>query len=117
MTVVISVGELNRRVRLQSRNTITDSMGQQDTQWLDIDTVWARIEPVSSREYYGAQAVQVEETHVITVRYRSELDDPRAAAALRILWGSRIFNIVGVPNPDGRKRFVDIKVSEGLNDG
>lgn len=117
MTVVVAVGEMNRRVKLQQRSSSTDTFGQQSTTWSDLATVWARIEPVSSREYYGAQAVQVEITHRITLRYRSELADPRAAAALRVLWGSRIFNLRGPLNVDLRSRFVEIDASEGLNDG
>ncbi len=117
MTSPVAIGELNRRVRLQQRSSSLDTFGQQSTTWSDLATVWARIEPLTSREAFSAGGVQSEVTHTITVRNRSELADPRTAAALRILWGSRIFNLTPWMNPDMRSRFLEIHATEALNDG
>jgi SPP1 family predicted phage head-tail adaptor len=110
-------GDLRKRVTFQMRGTTSDTFGQQTTTWTDLFTAWAEIQALSAREMFAAQAVQSEVTHAITVRYRAELALPKTVAAMRVLYGSRIFNLAGATNPDERNRELVIQATEGLDNG
>jgi SPP1 family predicted phage head-tail adaptor len=110
-------GDLRKRVTLQRRDTTKDSYGQQVNTWADVATVWASIEGLSARELLAAQSVQSEVSHRITVRYRSELSDPKAVAAMRAVYNGRLFDISGAMNLDERNRTVELLCAEGLNNG
>ena len=106
-----------KSVKFQTRDVTVDSYGQQVTTWTDAFSTRASIEPLSARVLFAAQAVQSEVSHRITVRYRSQLANPTAVAAMRVLYGTRVFNIVGALDINERHGIVAIGASEGLNDG
>ena len=110
-------GKLCKSVRFQTRGASVDNYGQQVTTWTDAFSTRASIEPLSVREQFAAQSVHSEISHCITVRYRSELANPAVVAAMRVVYGVRVFNIIGALNIDERHAIVEISASEGLNDG
>jgi len=106
-------GELRRRVTIQQRTTTLDTYGGQSTAWTDFaKNVPCSISPLNGRELMAAQAVNSEVSHTISMRYLAGL-----TAAMRILYGTRVFNIQGVINVDERNREMTVLASEGLNDG
>lgn len=106
-------GELRRRVTIQQRAATQDTFGGQSTSWTDWQTnVPCAIQPLAGRELMAARAVNAETTHMIDMRYM-----PGLTAAMRILYGTRVFNIVSVVNVEERNREHQIMASEGLNDG
>lgn len=113
----MQIASLRKRVTLQRRGMTQDAFGQQTTTWTDVCTIWASIEPLSAHELLAAQSVTSEVSHKITIRYRADLADPSVVAALRVSYGTRIFNISGAMNPDERNRVVQLLVAEGLNRG
>lgn len=113
----MGAGMFRKSIRFQTRDVTVDSYGQQVTTWTDAFSTRASIEPLSARELFAAQAVQSEVSHRITVRYRSQLANPTAVAAMRVLYGTRVFNIVGALNINERHGIVEISATEGLNDG
>jgi SPP1 family predicted phage head-tail adaptor len=67
-------GDLNRRVTIRRSVTVDDGRGGQTvTSWPDVDTVWASIEPLSSREFLQAGALQNAMTHIVRIRYRDDV--------------------------------------------
>ena len=110
--VTLQAGELNRHITLQTRASSQDSYGQQAATWSDWATCWAHIRPISGREVMTAQAINAETTHVITIRYR-----PGVTAAMRAVFGSRLFNILAVTEPEMAHVTLELLCSEGLNPG
>ncbi len=110
-------GDLRHQVTLQRRDTLRDSMGGQSLCWTDVCTTRAAITQLSGRELEIARAIHSEVTHGITLRYRPEFANPTRAAALRLRFKGRVFNIVSVNNVDERGRELYLVCSEGLNDG
>ena len=108
---------LRHRVTFQNRSAVQDSFGGQQQVWADAFTVYAAIVPTTGREIYNAQAIHAEVSHQVIVRYRSELANPTAVAAMRIVYQGRIFNIVASVNENERKRMVTLFAQEGLNSG
>lgn len=114
--MMLAAGRLDRRVAVQQRDAGQDAAGQPLQTWSTVLTCWAAIEPLSTREFFGSQAMQSDVTHRITVRHHQVFADPRAAAALRIVYQGRIFNLQ-VPHEIGRREGFRILASEALNDG
>lgn len=114
---VISAGQLNHRVRIQQPTTVKDALGAPTQVWADVATVWADIQPLSGREARIADRVAAEVTHQITVRYRSDLDDPQVVARMRVLFRDRIFSVHAALNDDEANVAIILLASEGLRDG
>jgi SPP1 family predicted phage head-tail adaptor len=110
-------GTLRKRIAIQSRGTSVDSFGQQTTTWSTVATIWASIEPSGGKELMMAQAMNIDQASTITIRWQSLFADPKAVAAMRIVYGSRIFNIHSSANQEERNRVLVLIASEGLNDG
>lgn len=96
---MIRAGQLRLQVTLQAQGlAVADSFGSADP-WAvvtDVATIWARIETPSSNEDLLAGKVQASTTHVVTIRYRSDV-----TAAHRLKWGTKYLYIDSVV-PDER---------------
>lgn len=112
MTYSIDSGQMNRRMTFQSRSTSKDTFGQQFTPWADVFTAWVQIEPLQGRELINAQAVNVETTHRVTLRYRAGV-----SSALRGVYQGRVFNVLNVIDPETAHIALQLLCSEGLNPG
>ena len=117
MAVLVNSGTLRHRITLQRRSTSVDSFGAQSTSWVTAAVVWASIESSAGKELMAAQAMAIDQPATITLRWQPMFADPKAVAALRILYGTRIFNIHSSNNPEERNRVLVLLCSEGLNDG
>jgi SPP1 family predicted phage head-tail adaptor len=93
----MEAGKLRYRVTLQQLTTTTDAEGIPIESWLPFATVHAAVEPIKGREYFQAAAVGAENTVRIRIRYRSGV-----TAAMRLLYGTRIFNIRSVIDDNER---------------
>ena len=111
----LRAGDLRNRITFQTRTETQDgTTGAVAYIWADSFTCWADIEPLSGRELIAAQQLQSGVTHNVMVRYRSELSDPKTVAGMRIVFGTRYFNILACMDQDSRRRAVVLQVEEGL---
>jgi len=92
-------GLLRHQVTIQTRTDIRDGKGTAVETWSDVTTVWGSIEPLQGKEYYDAHRENADITHRARIRYR-----PGVTRENRLLYGSRIFDIEAVLNPDERNR-------------
>jgi SPP1 family predicted phage head-tail adaptor len=112
---MLRAGSLTKRVTFQSLPTAPVGPGDISTAWADYLTTWARIRPLTGRELVAAGAEQNVGTHEVTVRYRA---DKPLSAAMRMVYGTRYFNIVSPPrNVDERGEYVMFEAEEGLANG
>ncbi len=87
-------GELNKRITIQTKGTPTrDSFGAEVIAWSTFATVWAAVEPLSGREYLAAQQATATVDTRIRIRYFAGV-----LPEMRIVYGSRTFEIVSVIN-------------------
>lgn len=107
-------GKLRHRVTIQQPGQTQDpATGEPTTDWQDVATVWASVEPLSAREFIAAQAGQSEISARIKIRYREGID-----ATMRILHRGKAYNIEGVlADPQSGRHYLTLPVSEGVNDG
>lgn len=103
----MNAGSLRYSIKIQQKNVTRDSFGAETIAWTDVATVWAAIEPLQGREFFNAQQVNAEVTTRIRVRYRSGV-----TPAMRMLLGSRVFDIQSVINLDERNRELHLMCKE-----
>jgi len=123
--MTLAAGRLRHRVLLEEFVPLLDSNGdeQQDDQtgetssdWIEVGTYWAAIEPLSAREFIAAQATQSQVTTRLVLRKPS-----RISASMRFVHmvnGARgtIYNIHGVlADPVSGLEYITCPVSAGVS--
>lgn len=109
----LPAGKLRHRVLIQHQVTTKDGDGVEQTAWVDVDTVWASVEPLSAREFIQSGQTQSAVAARITMRYRDGL-----SPSMRLIHRGEIFNIAGLlPDKVSGLEYITIPVSAGVNDG
>jgi SPP1 family predicted phage head-tail adaptor len=96
-------GEMRHRARLRSRARGRDAFGGESIVWNDEGEVWCKIEPLSGRELFAAQAARAEVSTRVTMRYR-----PGVLPDWRIAWGGLEFNIIEVIDLEARREWLQL---------
>jgi len=117
MAVVFRSGDMCHRVTIQAPVITTGEIGGEVKTWQTVATVPASITPTSGRERLAAAAIQSEVSHTILIRWKGIFADPKVIATMRILYGTRIFNIHDSQNVEEGNRIILLSASEGLNHG
>lgn len=78
----LKASDLNRRITIQEKRTITDPEGIATESWVDFVTVWATREPLiaGARDFFSAAAINAEKSVRYKIRYR-----PGILANMRLL--------------------------------
>ena len=92
-------GDLRHRVTIQRLETTKDSLGGAVETWVDFKTCWAKVQPVSGREYWEAKKANAEVSIRVTMRYT-----PGILPNMRLFHAGRFLEIVVVRNIDERNR-------------
>jgi len=101
------LGSMRHRVKLQSATLATDAAGGSVPAWSDVATVWAAIAPISGQEMFTAQQFSAKVSHWIRIPYRTGV-----TPLMRLLYGTRAFNIQSVVNEDERKHRLKLLCEE-----
>lgn len=113
---MLQAGKLNQRITFERPANAAGSFGHSPPVWVAVAQAWAHIRPMGSNERMAAFQMQSGQTHVVTVRYTPAL--AAARGEWRIVYGTRTFNIVGLPrNIDERNEMLIFDCSEGGADG
>lgn len=88
-------GKLRHRVAIQSLADVVTASGAFSETWTTVAPVWASVEHVRGRETLRGHVIVGDATHMITMRYRAGVTRKH-----RILFGSRVFDIVDVADPE-----------------
>ena len=86
-----TIGDLRERLTFQESVKADDGYGGSIVRWNDMVTVWAAVDPISSREHFSAQQTKVDITHRVKIRSRSEIDEK-----MRAIWGDTILLIESI---------------------
>lgn len=109
-------GKLRHLVTIQRRvvgSPQATSTGQPDETWTAFLTdIHASIEPISGREYFAQRQVQGEVTHRVRLRYRAGI-----TSAMRVVFGSRVFDIASVIDFEERNIELQLMCVEGPSNG
>lgn len=86
---------------------VSDDQGGFTETWADAFTVWASVEPVSSRERLFSQQIQYQRSHKVIIRWRTGITQE-----MRFTFDSRTFQIKGVRRFDERRFYMIIDAEE-----
>ncbi|KKN41060.1 hypothetical protein LCGC14_0727100 [marine sediment metagenome] len=101
------IGKRQKRVKVQSKQTVRDAAGGAVHTWVTDDTIWAHIAPATGKELYAGEQVKAEVTHKITIRYYSAMTTVK-----RLLFGTRIFDVNFIKNIDERNEYQEMLCKE-----
>lgn len=101
-------GKFDKRIELQQLELVPDTVGGNETVWSVFKTVWAKVRPLSAREISYASSPTHRVTHKILIRYLPDVN-----ARMRILLGTRLFNIHGIVNVEEANSFLELTCEEG----
>lgn len=105
----MSIGELRDRLTIQQYTEGKDDYGGVTKTWATLATVWGRNLPKVGREVDDeSRRVSVTE-YIFKIRYRSDV-----TTLMRISWNSRTFDIKGIINPDGIRKYMHLICEERL---
>lgn len=88
----MNAGDLRHRITIQRQHIdIDQTTGDRHVHWQDVVNVWAKISPVSVREFVQNQQQQHQVNTRITIRYRKDIDTD-----CRLVHDGKIYNIIGI---------------------
>lgn len=100
-------GRLRHRVTIETPSGSASAFGEVAQSWSTVATVWAAVEPTSSRERVENEQTKTFTTHRIHMRYRSDV-----STAERLTFDSRTLNILSVINPNEQNATLEILCTE-----
>jgi SPP1 family predicted phage head-tail adaptor len=103
-------GRRRHKLTLQSRAEALDAYGEATVTYTDLSSVWGSLEAVSGRERVESQQVQADVSHRIRIRYAAAYSG--LTPKDRVLYGSRVFDIVAVVDKTGRDKEIEITALE-----
>ena len=106
----MQAGKLRHRLTIQSRPTTLGTRGQASKTWNDGETIWGSVQTLSGREAELAKRLYADATHQIEIRYREGI-----TVENQIKFGSRVFGIGAVSDPEQRKINLILLCSEAKN--
>lgn len=101
-------GRLRHRLTIQTRNPSRTAQGGFTYSWNALRTVYAAVNPKTGREFWFAENIRAQMTHAITIRAQTEVITPD----MRLVWGSRSFNILSALRIDEVQHIVEIAAVE-----
>lgn len=101
MNLPIAIGDLRHRLVIESATRASDGGGGATLTWAAIGEVWAAIWSRAAGEAFAHDRIAGQATHDIWIRHR---DDVRPEMRFRL--EDRVFDILGVIDPDDRGRWL-----------
>ena len=101
------IGKRQKRVGIQTKQTVCTDTGASIHTWVTEKTVWAHIVPASGKELFAGEQVKAEVTHKITMRFYSAMITEK-----RILYGTRVFDVNFIKNIDERDCYQEMLCKE-----
>lgn len=104
-------GLLKHRVTFQREGDgqVPDGQGGYSNPWTDVVSDWVNMGPMSGRESFFAQQLQMVISGRCVLRYR-----PGLLPSMRILFGTREINIRAIINVEEANRWLVIYYDEGV---
>jgi len=105
---------MRHRVSIQAVNYEQNPVtGEMTETWQEVKKVYARVEPLSAREFIAAQQANSEVSARITIRYRDDI-----TADMRIVHRGEIYDVQGqLPDNNSGLDYLTILVKQGASDG
>lgn len=100
-------GNLKQKITFQDYTETTDDFGEVTKGYADFRTVYASIVPLSGKEYFTSKQTNAEVSHKIECRHFDGVKP-----SMRIVYGTRTFNIESVINIREENKTLQIMATE-----
>jgi SPP1 family predicted phage head-tail adaptor len=101
-------GELDQRVILMRLSHTPDGMGGNTVTWAEIDTVWAKVRPMTGTEREHSDRLNDVSNYLVVIRQRSDLTE-----ADKVQWRGFDYNIRFIKTSP-RSRFLELECEKGV---
>jgi len=95
----MNIGRMRHRIKINNVNATTDSAGYTVEVPTEFATVWAEVQPVSGKEYFGAAAIKAENTIRFKIRYLNGITND-----MTVEFETKIYNIKSIIDTDMRHK-------------
>jgi SPP1 family predicted phage head-tail adaptor len=112
MGSVSPVGKLRNKITIQNTDLSADTYGGYTTSRSSYITAYAQITPKTGKQIFSdatGERIQNPQEFEFTIRYRSGL-----TTSMRILFGSRTFNIKSIHNDNDYDKYIKILATENV---
>ena len=106
---IMKAGNLRHYITIEQQTETFNSEGELIITWTTFKSVWAEILPLVGREYWSSKQVNAETTGKLRTRYY-----PGITPKMRIKFGNRYFEILGVINIEEKGEEMVIYYKEAL---
>jgi len=104
----MGAGKYRHRIKIQQLSIAQDDIGNNIEAWTDFAEVWASAKSLSGREYWAAAQTQSEKSVIFEIRYR----DGVHSVDMRVVYGTRVLDILSAIDPDERKKVLVLTCKE-----
>ena len=112
MPSVSKIGKLRNKITIQNTDLTTDSIGGYTTARSSYVTAFAKVTPKSGKQVWSDKSGrQIDNPHTFEfqIRYRSGI-----SPKMRILMGSRTFDIIKINNENDYNNYINIEAIENV---
>ena len=110
----MSIGKMNRRLHFQTQTRTSDGAGSSSVSYSDSFTTFGMITPKTGRENLFGDQLEENITHIIKIRYRTDVSHKNRIQFRQDSKTTRTFNIKRVLNLNDRNRYLDLQCVEGV---
>lgn len=113
-SMTLKAGNLPHRIIVQALTKIQDpNTGRLTSIWSDFAKVWAKVDPLSTKDRLQAQAVNSNMTARCKIRYSSKTI--QIDSTMRVLFRTKYWKIDGDPMPDNQSglEWLTLNLAEG----
>ena len=110
----MSIGKMNRRLHFQTQTRTSDGAGSSSVSYSDSFTTFGMITPKTGRENLFGDQLEENITHIIKIRYRTDVSHKNRIQFRPDSNTTRTFNIKRVLNVNDRNRYLDLQCVEGV---
>lgn len=107
MKAPVKAGDLRHRIVIERAERTSDGAGGSTTEWETVAEVWAAIWSRSADEDFRFDRVAGTATHDVWIRHRADVSPD-----MRIRFGSRVFDVLGVIDVEDRGVWLKCPVEE-----
>ena len=112
MSGVSPVGKLRNKITIQNNVLSADAYGGFTRANTTFITAFAQIKPKSAKQVFNEQSgekITNPQDFEFTIRYRANI-----STAMRILFGSRTFDIIQINDENDNNNYITIKTKENV---
>lgn len=84
-------GLMRHRIQIQSLTETRNALGEKESSWTELKTVWSTYEPKTAGESYQEDQFQAKRTVLFRIRYREGI-----TSKMRVLYDGDVYDIQSV---------------------